>query len=221
VRPGLTWASLLALAAGVALTGGPVRGQDLDGRPLGRFKLSYYHLAEERESGEVPVFGSDCSRVIARTGRDFHDRLSLEGTGLLADGRLLNFEQRCTCAVAGYQGARSCYRVLSREQFPWGRGAYWNGQFFWLQPFRTVAVDPALIPIGSVVYVPELAGRALPDGTLSNGCLRAEDTGRAIRGRHLDWFIGQARSAQWLRMHPPPPEVSAFAESRRCTRAFP
>jgi hypothetical protein len=110
---------------------------------------------------------------------------------------------------------------LSRGEFPWGRGAHWNGQFFWLQPFRSVAVDPAAISIGSVIYVPELAGLLLPDGTLFNGCLRAEDTGRAIRGRHLDWFTGPALPADWLFRHRLPHEVSAYAESRRCTRAFP
>ncbi len=221
MRPGLAGWLMLAMSAGVALGTTPAAGEGLDGRLLGRFRLTLYHVAEEREGGDIPVYSSDCASVIARTGRAFHDSLSLQGTGLLADGRLLNFEQRCTCAVAGYQGGHACYRELSRGEFPWGRGAYWNGQFFWLQPFRSAAVDPVLIPIGSVIYIPELAGRALPDGTLFNGCVRAEDTGQAIRGRHLDWFVGPGRSVQWLRGHPPPAEVTAYADSRRCARAFP
>ena len=124
-------------------------------------------------------------------------------------------------ALAGHGGTRSCYRELDRSQFPWGRGAYWKGQFFWLQPFRSVAVDPAIVAIGSVVYVPDLAGYPLPDGTLSNGCVRAEDTGIAIQGRHLDWFVGQPPDGSWLRTRPPPRQVTVFADSRRCTKAFP
>ena len=62
--------------------------------------------------------------------------------------------------------------------------------------------------IGSVVYVPELAGTPLPDGTLFNGCLRAEDAGLAIRGQHLDWFMGREPAPEWLRRHAPPPRVT-------------
>ncbi|HEX7926258.1 MAG TPA: 3D domain-containing protein [bacterium] len=216
----------VGLALGfIALCFGTMAAADpLAGRPLGTVRLTYYQVAQEQAAagrGDVPVFGPDCRRVIAPTGRGFHDDLSLQGTGFLADGRLLNFEQRCACAEAGYAGLRSCYREVQRSEFPWGKGAYWNGQFFWLQPFRSVAVDPGIVPIGSVVYVPELAGKPLPDGTLSNGCLRAEDTGIAVKGQHMDWFIGPAPDRAWLRRHAPPRLVTAYAESRRCTRAFP
>ena len=207
--------------AAAALSSAPGLADGLDGRPLGRFTLTYYNVAQERGGGDLPVFGPGCRHVIARTGRDFHDGLSLQGTGFLADGRLLNFEQRCSCALAGHGGTRSCYRELDRSQFPWGRGAYWKGQFLWLQPFRSVAVDPAIVAIGSVLYVPELAGYPLPDGTLSNGCVRAEDTGIAIQGRHLDWFVGQPPDGSWLRKRPPPRQVTVFADSRRCAKAFP
>jgi hypothetical protein len=225
VRSGPTGVLILALAAALAAVltwpaSIPAR-EALDGRPLGTFQLTYYVVAEEGAPGDVPVFGPGCKAVIARTGHEFHDSLALQGTGLLADGRLLNFEQRCPCAGAGHDVTRSCFRELDRGQFPWGRGAYWNGQHFWLQPFRSAAVDPAVIPIGSVIYVPELAGLALPDGTLSNGCLRAEDTGQAILGKHLDWFLGPIPAAEWLRGHRPPRAVTVFADSRRCTRAFP
>jgi 3D (Asp-Asp-Asp) domain-containing protein len=54
-----------------------------------------------------------------------------------------------------------------------------------LVPFRTIAVDPAKIPIESVVYVPELRGRAFRHTGreyVHDGYLFAGDRGGAIKG---------------------------------------
>ena len=58
-----------------------------------------------------------------------------------------------------------------------------------LVPFRSIAVDPRFIPIGAPVYVPELVGVLLPDGTRHDGCLRADDMGGAIKEHKLDFFV--------------------------------
>lgn len=50
----------------------------------------------------------------------------------------------------------------------------------------TIAVDPRVIPLGSIVYVP------------GYGYGRARDTGGAIKGARLDvWFGSCARARQW------------------------
>ncbi len=51
-----------------------------------------------------------------------------------------------------------------------------------LNYWRSVAVDPGVIPLGSKVYVP--AYESMPGG----GCFRADDTGSAINGKHLDVY---------------------------------
>lgn len=64
-----------------------------------------------------------------------------------------------------------------------------------LMPFRTIAVDPAMIPLESVVYVPELRGRAFAwQGVdyVHDGYLFAGDRGGAIRGAHIDVFLVEA-----------------------------
>jgi 3D (Asp-Asp-Asp) domain-containing protein len=48
-------------------------------------------------------------------------------------------------------------------------------------PYRTIAVDPKVIPLGSVLIDAETGYTFI-----------AEDTGNAVKGRHLDLFIGQS-----------------------------
>jgi 3D (Asp-Asp-Asp) domain-containing protein len=65
-----------------------------------------------------------------------------------------------------------------------------------LVPFRTIAVDRSQIPLGSVIYIPAARGVSitLPSGeqVLHDGYFFAADVGGAIRGNHIDVFIGVA-----------------------------
>jgi 3D (Asp-Asp-Asp) domain-containing protein len=81
--------------------------------------------------------------------------------------------------------------------FPLGPGGWSNGRggqslpyggvTFALQPslslhyYRSIAVDPRLIPLGSRVYIPAYRH-------ISSGWFIAQDTGGAIRGRHIDVY---------------------------------
>jgi hypothetical protein len=73
--------------------------------------------------------------------------------------------------------------------------------------YRSLAVDPRLIALGSQVFVPAYAGVAG-----ASGWFIAEDTGGAIRGRHVDVFrpppaeprdAGQLLTAQRILVVPP------------------
>ena len=80
-----------------------------------------------------------------------------------------------------------------------------------LTPFRTVAVDTDIIPIGSVIYVPELRGRAFEhEGRtlVHDGYLFAGDRGGAIRGKHIDVFMTDT---------PETPFEDIFASTKRRT----
>lgn len=87
---------------------------------------------------------------------------------------------------------------VSRSKFKLARGEYGDGvRGFKLIPYRTIAVDRTRIPYGSIVYIPSARGNeiTLPDGTktVHDGYFFAGDTGGAIKGAHIDVYIGVAK----------------------------
>lgn len=105
--------------------------------------------------------------------------LKLEGSGLMRDDRVVNYTGSCKF------GYGTCFEQLDITDFPFGRGA---GQRP-LIPFKSVAVDPRVIQLGEPLYIPEFDGMVLPDGSIHDGCVRADDTGGGIKGRKLDFFV--------------------------------
>jgi len=67
-------------------------------------------------------------------------------------------------------------------------------------PFRTVAVDPRVIPIGSLLYISGL------------GWFIAEDTGSAIKGNRVDVFFDSTKEAVLFGVK----EAEVFYYDRRC-----
>jgi 3D (Asp-Asp-Asp) domain-containing protein len=56
-------------------------------------------------------------------------------------------------------------------------------------PFRTIAVDPHFVKLGSTLSVPQMKEARLPDGTIHDGIFVADDRGH-FRGSHIDIFTG-------------------------------
>ncbi len=66
----------------------------------------------------------------------------------------MSFAKRdCTCAeVCPRTGQRICFEALDATSFPWGRGA--SGRP--IAPLRSIAADTSVLPMGTVLYIPEL-----------------------------------------------------------------
>jgi 3D (Asp-Asp-Asp) domain-containing protein len=146
------------------------------------FRLSFYWLAYESEYANLAYDTDIYTRsgfFLGRYPSAFVYELKLEGTGVLNDGRVINYDGEC-----GY-GMGTCFRTLDLAQHPLGTGVQGRP----LVPFRSVAVDPRFVPIGATLYVPELVGIQMPDGTRHDGCLRADDMGGAIKEHKLDFFV--------------------------------
>lgn len=57
-------------------------------------------------------------------------------------------------------------------------------------PMRTAAVDPAVFPRHTILFIKETVGMKMPDGSLHDGFWYASDVGRAIKGLRIDLFTG-------------------------------
>jgi 3D (Asp-Asp-Asp) domain-containing protein len=146
---------------------------------IGKFRNTYYYLKEEAPYANKPKDTSLLTpkgSILAPVNSTFKKLLDIEGSGLLIDGRVVNF--------AGVVGGVIRYLPTIH---PWGRGV---GNCA-LRPFRSIAVDPKEIAFGSIVRIQETIGMPLPDGTLHDGYWVTSDTGGAIRGDRIDLFSGK------------------------------
>lgn len=148
------------------------------------FALRFYWLAMEDRYEDQ--FDEEHEDIYTKEGyyigsypADFVKALKMEGSGLLSDGRVINYNGRCKFGVG------KCFDELDRSTHPYGRGAKLRP----LVPFKSVAVDPRLIPIGEPLYIPEFDGLYMPDGSVHDGCVRADDTGGGIKKRKMDFFV--------------------------------
>jgi 3D domain len=146
------------------------------------FKLRFYWLAYQAdhldEYDEVEIYTPGGFYLGSFPFR-FVRALRMEGSGVLADGRIVNYAGRCRYGVG------TCFEQLDPDEYPMGRGA--NRRT--LVPFHSVAVDPRVVALGEPLYVPELDGLRMPDGEVHDGCVRADDTGGHIKEQKMDFFV--------------------------------
>lgn len=69
----------------------------------------------------------------------------------------------------------------ARQVRSYGGVTFAPGPSLPLRPYHSIAVDPRLIPEGSRVYIPAYR-------SVNGGWFVAQDTGGAIRGRHIDVY---------------------------------
>jgi 3D (Asp-Asp-Asp) domain-containing protein len=174
----------------VPIDGGPPAPEphvtlELSGPEL--FRNTYYDFPRDRGGAEATLFDAACA-PLARVSQRFHDQVCVQGSGRLASGETVSYAKRdCGCAsVCPRTGQRICFERLDPARFPHGRGAAGRP----ITPLSSVAVDVAVIPLGTPIYVPEYAGLPRPDGSLHNGCFVAEDKGIKVVGRQIDVFTG-------------------------------
>lgn len=197
--------------------------QDLGGTPrailpVGNeelFRNTYYDFPREGAGAkDATVFDAACA-PIARVTQRFHDQVCVQGSGRLGSGETVSFARRgCPCAAVCPRTAQQiCFERLDPARFPHGRGASGTA----ITPVRTVAVDPAVIPLGTRLFVPEYAGLPRPDGSAHDGCFVAEDRGLKVVGRHIDLFTGDPSfTAQWNALVPSNVGVHVRLGDPRC-----
>lgn len=171
----------ILLAAFTALAFAPPADVDRY-QKIGRVKISYYWAVDESEypaSSRVAIRDVR-GNVIARTSWTFRRHLLMEGSGRLRDGRNVTYQR--------HVNGEARFRIT---KFQWGAGI---GECP-LVPYRTLAVDPEFIRLGTRVFIPEFEGARLPDGTIHDGMFVAHDRSRYIRGARIDVFARNGKSS--------------------------
>lgn len=190
------------------------------GAPIGRLWNTYYYLADEADHDgdkRTALYDARC-RPLATVAAGYADSICVEGSGRLADGRVLNFATSCSCGRRCPTGGTICYEELSPREYPWGRGAGERA----LEPLRSIAVDRSRFALGRTIYLAAFDGLELPDvdgvgGYTHDGCFRADDVGGWIKGQHIDIFTGTSAMRRALEgLLPTESRFEARAGGPRC-----
>lgn len=163
-----------------------VEKSQVPGLAMGEFKMTYYFPVAEsdidnQKKKNKKLYDADTCDVIDKVSKKFKSALDLEGSAILEDGRVVNYIGRCKCSKKS-----ACY-ALAPDNAPYGLGSKSNA----LEPFRSVATDKKDIAKGTIMYVKELDGLSMPMpyGFEHDGCVRADDNGGGVDGKHLDFFL--------------------------------
>ncbi|WP_152629790.1 3D domain-containing protein [Haliangium ochraceum] len=180
---------------------------------LGQFDLTYYWMAHEndvRGRRDTVLYDNDCRRI-ARVRRSFAKRLMREGTGKLDDGRVVNVAKPCQCENS------PCFFVIKEGERQFGVGVLERP----LSPFRSVAVDPAHVAIGTKLYVPELDGLVMPGqppwgGFVHDGCVVADDRGGGVDGKHIDFYMVKKPFYRAFHRRHRLEQITVYSGAQRC-----
>jgi 3D (Asp-Asp-Asp) domain-containing protein len=142
------------------------------GRYLGKFKVTYYWAVEESDYPQAQsskIYLADGS-LLGEFSSAFVRAFKIEAAAILRDGRQISYLKRAN-------------RVQVVDRFL----GYGGNK---LTALKSIAVDPRLVPLGSRLYIPQAENVAI-DGQLHNGVFYAHDIGSAIKGKHIDVFLGR------------------------------
>lgn len=194
-----------------------VKPGPVDGQLLGVFRNTYYDFPSEADftGPKTPLMGPSC-KAISEVPRGFYEAICVQGSGTLLSGATVSFAKRdCACAeVCPRTGQKICFDKLSKQEFPWGRGARGTA----ITPLRTIAVDSNVIPLGTKIYILEYDGASRsPGGARHDGCFIAEDRGMKVVGDHVDIFTGNPRVTEHLNQIVPSNDgVHVYLGTARC-----
>jgi hypothetical protein len=153
-------------------------------------KLTFYWVSDEkRDSGNGPLntqLYTVKGKPIKKVTRKFAEKIRMEGTGRLSDGRLLNVWDRSKCNYNTNDFA--CFKDISSSS-EWGVGNKGNN----LVPYVSVASNT--IPHGKTVEIKQFIGMPLPgtNNLKHNGCFRVDDEcGSCTTKQHVfDFFAAR------------------------------
>lgn len=177
-------------------------------RPIRLWATNYYTPVYNGEENAVPLKQKN-EKVINYKGKTVglsHKRwcmAAMEGSVSIRmhDGVTKTFNysgvgsMQTDCTIYFRGKHRATGRVKFKQvESAWGQGV----RNYSLIPYRTIAVDPKVIPYGTVIFIKDAVGKeiTLSDGTTftHDGYFFAGDTGGAIKNKHIDVFTGNNKN---------------------------
>lgn len=145
-------------------------------------RATLYYTALERDyvQGSSADFRDVSGNILRRGSDEFFRAASIEGSARFEDGQVLNYHHKI--------GNEVRWTIIDAELGLDARGCE-------LVPFRSAAVDPAAVALGTVMLLAETRGMLLPDGSAHDGIWIAADTGDSILGDRIDLYTGAGMSS--------------------------
>lgn len=169
---------------------------------------TFYYLPEvEEKSGNYPLRDMKGQELGPRlTLRDWCDT-AMEGSVKInyKDGDMLTFNYQGT-SNEHYVDCKSIFPrhpAIGKTKYRVANGVYGDGlDDYILSPYRTLATDVNYIKPGTAVYIPEARGAKIttPKGRIitHDGYFFAADKGGAIKGTHVDVYVGVSKKAAFF-----------------------
>lgn len=173
--------------------------------PASLWSTYYYaHAAKELASGGVPLWNLSDKPLGPRLSQKDWCLAAMEGTTVIKTlkGTFSTYNYsgkgksaQTSCKVVFPNLKPSILAGTERVRWKAAVGPFGDGAGgYKLVPYRTLAVDRKIIPLGTVIYIPVARGVmiVLPDGNTvaHDGYFFAADVGGAITGNHVDTFLG-------------------------------
>ena len=165
---------------------------------------TYYHIYQAQEITNGYPLLDPSGRALAYLSHRDWCYAALQGTVQIQDlagnlttynfaGRGQNLQLDCSAYFKSL--SPETLQKTGRVRFGLARGPHGDGAGgYRLVPYRTIAVDRQQIPLGSVVYIPAARGQQIQlangEVIIHDGYFFAADVGSAIKGNHIDVFVG-------------------------------
>lgn len=145
-------------------------------------------LVDTKNPNDVPLLDMNGNKLGPTLRKSDWCLAGIEGTASI-DGITYNYAGRTgrsqtNCSLEATETVR-----WKKSPYKFGIGSKNNP----LVPYVSIATDPSVIPFGSKVFIQEAVGVSyFIDGQefIHDGYFRADDVGGAIKGNHIDVFIG-------------------------------
>jgi len=198
----------------------------------GTYLITHYWIADEEAFTCLPgdtvriataatAEGAAFSKAVCT---EFAESACLEGTGRVRDpssnewvyiNLFLGSEETASNDDNPCHGnvGYAVFMNITAMDAPWGLGSNDNP----LIPWRSAAIND--IPFGTCIYVEELDGKLLPDGTAHDGCMRVDDESWSFGSKQIDFMAGletdyeTMMTAGWPN---DPDQVTIYRNSSRC-----